>query len=254
MTLQARLTLWSMLVMASIVTIVTISDLIGEINGQFGNALERAQLISNIAANSIKREVGPGSDADLAKSILNRPNLQEELLDLALEAKIVDEIAVTDSRGIVVADSFPTSIGTRYPQNVPKLESLLKTQFVWEKLKVLSRGRPGYELATMWNQHGTARAGEPITIHVIVLPKLMQGSVTPILTHHAWVAILSVVGAVLAAFLFSTIAFQPLGKLGKMLDMVATGEYELQQISQPSSDEFAAVAFKVSMLGQKLHG
>ena len=58
----------------------------------------------------------------------------------------------------------------------------------------------------------------------------------------------------LGAFVFSTIAYRPLGQLGKMLDLVAVGDYEFQQVPPVSTDEFGAVASKVSLLGQQLKG
>jgi signal transduction histidine kinase len=64
----------------------------------------------------------------------------------------------------------------------------------------------------------------------------------------------------LAAFLFSNFALRPLGRLGRMVDLITSGEYESPiepakaAAGRESQDEFNIVASKVSMLGQQLRG
>src|SRR5439155_15230323 len=57
-------------------------------------------------------------------------------------------------------------------------------------------------------------------------------------------------------FLFSTVAFRPLGKIGHMLDLVARGEYEPEKLlpADTATDELSVMASKVSLLGQRLRG
>ncbi len=59
----------------------------------------------------------------------------------------------------------------------------------------------------------------------------------------------------LTTFLFSAFAFRPLGRLRRQLDLLASGEYEQEQISQkPSKDEVSIMSSKVSLLGERLRG
>jgi signal transduction histidine kinase len=71
------------------------------------------------------------------------------------------------------------------------------------------------------------------------------------------VALASVAGALCITLLFSFIAFRPLGRLGHMLDVVATGDYDpnaLAPVSRTGADEFGIMATKVNLLGQQLRG
>ena len=72
----------------------------------------------------------------------------------------------------------------------------------------------------------------------------------------ARVALLSVIGAVCLTFVFSALAFRPLGRLRHLLDQVARGEYDPEKlaVAQPAGDELAVMASKVSLLGQRLRG
>ena len=250
MTLQARLTLWSMLVMASIVTVVSISDLIGEINGQFVDALQQSKLILNYASSATNREIQRSHHGSIADAVRRSPTLPGYLFDIAMASQnLVDDIAVTDQNGIILADGYTAKAGRKLG-NYPDFQQLIEHGHPAEKWWMLSHGNPLYAVS---EDQVDPETGQKVTVHVLLLPTLISMTVDPILTHHAWIAILSVTFAVLCAFLFSTIAYRPLGKLGKMLDMVAGGDYELQQVVSPG-DEFGVVASKVTLLGQTLKG
>ncbi len=250
MTLQARLTLWSMLVMASIVTVVSISDLVGEINRQFENSLQQSLLILSYASSATNREIQqqPGKSGSLA--ITQSHSLSPQLFDIARASdNLVDDIAVTDENGIVLADSRPAAIGSKIGEH-PDFRQIVEHGSLAQKWWVLYHAQNPYTISADQQD----RAGGTVVVHVLLLPILIHNAIDPILTHHAWIAILLVAFAVLCAFLFSTIAYRPLGKVGKMLDMVASGEYELQQVNSANGDEFGVVASKVTMLGQALKG
>jgi hypothetical protein len=240
MTLQARLTLWSILAMATIVTVVSVSDLIGEIRGQVKATVDRGRFILSIASHAVSQ---PSSGA-------MGPLTEELIRDLIANSQSVAEIAITDKDNRVVVGSTVTPTGEVFP-NYPDFEALVAHQNWLKQLNVIASGSAPYQLTR------TLRAGNGelvAQVHVVILPEFIRDSVRPILKHHAWVAIISVVGAMLGAFIFSTIAFHPLGKVGKLLDMVASGEYELQQVAKSPADEFGIVASKVSLLGQALRG
>ena len=251
MTLQARLTLWSMLVMASIVTIVSISDLVGEINRQFANYLQESLLVLSYASTATNREIQRNRNLSSAEAVSRSSALPGYLFDIAMASEnLVDDIAVTNANGIVIAHSNPKKIGAEFG-NPPDFRNLVEHGHALDKWWMVYRARDAYTVSA---DQKDAATGAVVTVHVLLLPSLVHLAIEPILTHHSWIAILFVVFAVLCAFLFSTIAYRPLGKVGKMLDMVASGQYELQQIPSSSVDEFGAVASKVTMLGQALKG
>ncbi len=249
MTLQARLTLWSMLVMAAIVTFVSIVDLVGEVNRQFTDSLQQGKLILSYAGAVAERA------GDLENPVVNSSAeshvLPAELLDLAAASQsLVDDIVITDSNNRILADSYTPMVGQVFAPR-PDFRALVEKGTLPEKWRLLYGSNELFELS---ETHPGKAGALPLTTHVLLSPVLIRSVVEPILKQHAWITIFFVAFAVLAAFVFSTVAFTPIGKLGKMLDMVASGEYELQQVSSPSADEFGIVASKVNLLGQQLRG
>ncbi len=240
-----------MLVMASIGTLVSLSDLIGEINRQLDNSLRQSRLIVEYATTVVNREIRDQARAPVRAAHPDANVLSGELRDLTLASRgVVDEIAVVSPNGRILAESYPFTIGQQFGV-YPDFASVVEHGRWFDKWWVLYRSRERY---TVSEQKSGTGAPDSFRVYVILSPVLMRDTVRPILTDHAWIAILSVVFAVLGAFAFSTVAFHPLGKVGKMLDMVASGEYELQQVSPATADEFGIVASKVTLLGQQLKG
>jgi signal transduction histidine kinase len=73
------------------------------------------------------------------------------------------------------------------------------------------------------------------------------------------VALLSILGAIVVTVVFSSIAFRPLGQLGKMLDVLARGEFDQPEALPPPPprsplDELGLMATKVGLLGEQLRG
>ena len=254
MTLQARLTLWSMLVMAFIVAVVSISDLIGEINRQFDNSLQQSLLILSYASSATNREIQRSRHLGPVEAVSRSQALPGYLFDIAMASEnLIDDIAVTDRNGIILADSTTGKIGHKFGP-YPDFRNIVEHGRTAEKWWMLYRSHGSYTISA---EQKDPTSGAVVTVHVLLLSVLIQNTVDPILKHHAWIAVLSVMFAVLCAFLFSTIAYRPLGKVGRMLDMVASGQYELQQVtsSTPENpDELGVVASKVTMLGQALKG
>lgn len=252
MTLQARLTLWSMLVMAAIVVVVSISDMVGEVNRQFVDSLNQGKLILSYAVSATNREAQNAALNDYSASVAARSyQLSGQLLDLTASSKsLVDDIVITDGSGRILADSYPQTAGTNFVPR-PDFSAIVEHGSSRDKWRLLHQTNELYELST--DEPGKGVSGA-VTVHVLLSPVLINTVIHPILEEHAWVTIFFVAFAVMAAFGFSTIAFGPLGKVGRMLDLVASGEYELQQVSASSEDEFGAVASKVNLLGQQLKG
>lgn len=243
MTLQARLTLWSMLVMATIVTVVTVSDLVGEVRGEFRQTLERGNFVLNIASWVAAQPSPEGPAANLSE------NFVAELLS---NSSSIADIVVTDGEKRVIIGSNVNPPGTTFA-GYEDFGEIANSRDLRKELQIIaSQSTTPYQLSQ--TLHTAMEPRVTRNIHVVIVPQLIRSSIRPILVKHAWVAIISVVGSVLAAFIFSTVAFQPLGKVGAMLDMIATGEYELQHVASEPADEFGVVASKVNMLGQALRG
>jgi signal transduction histidine kinase len=70
----------------------------------------------------------------------------------------------------------------------------------------------------------------------------------------ATIALISVIAAICLTFLFSAVAFRPLGRLRRQLDLLARGEFEQGGADSKERDEFSIMASKVSLLGERLRG
>ena len=93
----------------------------------------------------------------------------------------------------------------------------------------------------------------------MVYPALIRSAVMPRLQKNVVVALLSILGAIMVTVVFSSIAFRPLGRLGKMLDVLARGEFDQPEALPPPPprsplDELGLMASKVSLLGEQLRG
>lgn len=261
MTLRARLTLWSMLAMASIVTVVSLTDLVQQFNRQFEYFLERSRLVAGLTPLMLSETINshPASDPN---AVLRSPEVGKLLFRMTLVSRTVDAIVVTDLDGNVVAESFVpdqafagnTAHAATSPQKYtprPDFAAFVRSAHWWRKYWVMNRASEAYELTQDTFDPRTQQ--RIATVHVLVLPRVIRNWTAPIMSDHAWVAIFFVAFAVLVAFVFSTIAFHPLSELGKMVDQIAGGS-DLQQIANTNTDEFGIVASKVSLLGRQLKG
>ena len=266
MKLQLRLTLWSVVVMALIVTSVSALDLSDEINRQFDVTLKRAVSIRRLVVSAVKRSYNPKLEP--AASVRNNAALTAEIHDLFSEYSLL-EIAVCDQHNLILASTDDTPVKRWAPDiNDKNFEALVTRGSVWQKLQVLLRNPAAYPTGSQAvdpyqgkyqvvdSLMGRDKKIPVLTVRVIIDPALIRKEIMPALTHQAEISIASILGAMLAALIFSTVAFRPLGKLGHMLDLLAQGEYELQQVteSSPSADQFGQVASKVSLLGDRLRG
>ncbi len=262
MSLRAQLTIWLVLAMALIVGTVGVFDLAQEINIQFDFTQERARNCTIRAEDAVNHAL----DRNPKASIQDPTSIQDALRsdrqlpsDLAkimtAEHSPVIEIAVCDSRGGILADTGPMSAGNYCPA-YPDFEPLVNGS-ISKKRQVLTgdltkqRYQVSLRLAALPKQNTVA------IVRAIVLPGLIKTEIAPTFLSHAKTSILLLIGSIVAAFAFSAVAFRPIGKLSKMLDSVAKGEFESPAALPPakkSADEFSIVASKVNLLGQQLRG
>ena len=256
MSLRVQLTFWSVLVMAVIVCAVSAVDLALEVRHQFDSTLERAKYFRAASVSAVKRTLNRERTREIKDVLEHDADLQDELIGIMATSKLsVLEIAVCDPDGIILADTEPARKKVPFT-NYPDFEPLVTKDSLIQKLKVLWGKSPGptrYQL-----EQGLALVGklEPaLYVRVVIYPQAIKQEIAPTILAHAEVSVLSLAGAIVAAFLFSAIAFRPIGKLGHMLDLLAAGEYVSQEPAPAArSDEFGVVASKVSLLGQQLRG
>jgi len=247
MRLQAKLTLGYVLLATLMVGLISAMDLVNDMEQHFDSTLARAELLRKVAARYVTETLNSQRAKPLEEA-LRDPVLTDSLIDLMANAHAILEIAVVDPESKdILADSLPAKVGE--PSDAYSDFRTLVQKRAWnDKLKALF-GSDNYQLEE--------RLGPPeIALRVVVAPALIRTEIEPALRQKAQVAIFSVIAAVAITFLFSALAFRPLGRLAEQLDLVARGEYEVDKIpsSKPAGDEVSVMASKVSLLGQRLRG
>lgn len=252
MSLRVQLTLWSVLVMAVIVGAVSAVDLAQEVSHQFDSTLERADYYMGAAINAVKNTVNRNPAIEIHVALQTDPDLSNQLLAAMSSSKSLLEIAVCDPRDMILID-IPGRAGATFPP-YPDFRPLVKGSLIQKMKVLLGDSQARYQLS-----QGLGAMNQPpaIYVKVVVFPQLIRKEIIRTIQSHAQVSILLLMGAIVVAFLFSAVAFRPIDKLGRMLDLLTSGEFENQETlpaPKSSADEFGVVASKVNLLGQQLRG
>jgi len=252
MNLQAKLTLWYVILAVVIVGSISGVDFANNIQQQFESTLSRADTLKLVAAKFVSKTLNSQRTKSL-RDALRDPVLQNDLLDL-LGKNAILEIAVVDPKtNEVLADSIPERLGEKAGP-YPDFRELVNRAPWYEKWQVLRES--DQQVYQLEQALGTPPNLTLLAVRVIILPALISRDVNPSLTQNAKIAVLSVIGAITITFLVSAIAFRPLGHLRRQLDLIARGEFEPEKppVQKPATDELSVIASKVSMLGQRLRG
>jgi signal transduction histidine kinase len=251
MSTQTRLTLSSVLVMTAIVAIISILDLGYQMDAQYEATLEHADLLTRMATGAVVDTLNNNRQQGVLQA-LRAPNLQRTLIDIMSASHALLEIAVCDKSNDILIDSDPKAQGKKYPGYadfrpiVKNANWLNKTKILWQPVS--------YQL----EQALGTKDNPQLYVRVVIYPPLIKAfDIMPTLKKSAGVALASLAGALCITLLFSIIAFRPLGRLGHMLDLVATGAYDpsaLAPVSRARADEFGIMATKVNLLGEQLRG
>jgi signal transduction histidine kinase len=252
MSLRVQLTLWSVLVMAAIVGAVSAVDMAQEVSHQFDSTLERADYYMAAAINAVKNTVNRNPAIAIHDALQTDSDLSNQLLAAMSNSKSLLEIAVCDPQGLILVD-IPGRPGIKFPP-YPDFRPLVKGSLVQKMKVLLGDTQAKYQLF-----QGLGPMNQPpvIYVRVVVYPRLIREEIMRTIQSHAQVSILLLAGAIVVAFVFSAVAFRPIDKLGHMLDLLTSGEFENQETlpaPKSSADEFGVVASKVNLLGQQLRG
>jgi signal transduction histidine kinase len=251
MTLRRKLTLGSMLLATLVVGLISAVDLANVMQLEFDATLKRADLLADIATDYVTQALNRRGTAPLREA-LQDPELARRLVSVMTASDAITEVAAVDPDWLVLADSHAGRVGLRSPPN-PDFRPLVTATNWYGKLRVLMRRDTGfYQLERKLGAAGVTL----LYVRVIIDPAFIRGHIIPTLRQNSYIALASVLGAVLLTFLFSAVAFRPLGQIGRMLDLVARGEYEPgpggTPPAKPATDELSIMASKVSLLGQRM--
>jgi signal transduction histidine kinase len=252
MSTQTRLTLSSVLVMTAIVAIVSILDLGYQMDAQYAATLEHAELLKRVASNAVVEALNNDRQHSW-RVALGTSNLERKLIDIMSASHALLEIAVCDDDNVILIDSDPKAQGKKFP-HYENFAPIVKNTNWLDKVRIL--GQPTYY--QLEQPLGSNPEKPELYVRVVIYPALIKAEdIMPTLKKSASVALASVAGALCITLLFSIIAFRPLGRLGHLLDLVATGDYDpdtLAPVFRTGADEFGIMASKVNLLGQQLRG
>jgi signal transduction histidine kinase len=259
MNLQAKLTLGNVVLGVLMVTVISAMDFANNVQQQFEATLGRAEVINPVATRFV-RDTRNSRPTVSMREALRDERLSKDLLDLVTDTPAIVEIAVVDPQtNEVLADSDPTRLG-QIAGPYPDFRELVRHAGSLAKVRIVLTGR-GPEYYQI--ERPLASGGQTVLqVRVIIAPALIRDDITPTLNRQARVAVGTVAGAICLTLLFSAIAFRPLGRLRRQLDLVTSGEYEPEKApASPSAkpaklptDELSVMASKVSLLGQRLRG
>jgi signal transduction histidine kinase len=247
MTLQAKLTLGTVLLATVIVAVISAVDLGNIMDVQFESALRQANRVADTVVSDVRDALNSHKQQPLPEA-LTSDRLAEQLKTEVTYSKEIFEVAIVDEHDEILADSIAERRGEK-SQRYGDLDPVVTKTGWYRKLQVL-RGRSA-------NYYQVERKLGPPTIfvRVVVEPAFIRKAITPDLELSARNAIVSVIGAICLTFLFSAFAFRPLARLRRQLDLLTSGEYGPENATRkPAGDEVSIMSSKVSLLGERLRG
>jgi hypothetical protein len=251
MSLKARLTISFVLLAVLLAGTISCVDLAGEINEQFAATLERAENLRTLASDLVTRFL----NRQLAKP-LDEAVRDEEVSTLLrgpmLASHAIVEIAVLSPDNVILADSIPDEIGkVLLPYN--DFRPVVMDNGWYGKWRVL-REKNYYQL----QQPLGPRNGPPtLFVRVVVAPALIRDAILPRLEKNALVALFSVLSAALVTMLVSAVAFRPLSRLRRQVELMTSGEENARQTGtdpKAGSDDLSVISSRVAQLGLQLRG
>uniref|UniRef100_Q01PT1 histidine kinase n=1 Tax=Solibacter usitatus (strain Ellin6076) TaxID=234267 RepID=Q01PT1_SOLUE len=252
MTLQAKLTLGSVLLATLIVSFISAVDLGNLMQLEFQGVYERADLVKDLSKDAVIDTLNRPRDVNLREA-LGDPELRQKLLNLLSSSKAIFSIdLVSVENNEIMASTLKSRVGSIAYPTPPDFAPLVKEKGWVEKMKVLFSQEPQYYMLQEPLGSGDVTI---FFVRVIIHPAFLREPLTETFLRHAKVAGLSIVLAVFLTFLFSMVAFRKLGRIGQMLDLAARGEFEpAPPDSKTATDELSVMASKVTLLGQRLRG
>ncbi|HTM51025.1 MAG TPA: ATP-binding protein [Bryobacteraceae bacterium] len=255
MTRRIRLTLISVCLVALLTGTISAYYLKTEIDKRFLSALQRAESMKNLAADSVARSLDRSPSVPIPDALASDEDLAGRLSKIMTFSDSLIEITICDSRNRVLLSTDPSRRrGDPFPRDYGDYRALATRAAILEKIRVLrDEGTPRfYQLSGALGPEGQS---PDLYVRVVILPGLLRSDILPELEKAGIVSLLSILGSILIALVFSNFAFRPLSNVSKMLDHLTRGQYESPESPRRSAereDEFGVMVSKVNLLGQQL--
>ena len=155
------------------------------------------------------------------------------------------EITISDASGTVLVSSDASQREKRVARR-PPIDSLVRAGF-FQQLRELYGPPQTYEFSLPF-QLGTAPFGD---IRVGLSSALIRDEISPGLMSAGYWALGSVLLSTLLAFVVSTIALAPIGRISAQLDRISAGQFDAEPVVE-RGDELGAVSTKIVGIGKQL--
>src|SRR4029077_20403662 len=114
MTLQAKLTLGSVVLASLMVGVVSAVDLANEMQRQFESTLERAKTLKVFATTVVSQSLNRKRTLPLREA-LRDPELQALLVSTMIASGAILEVAIVDPHNEILLDTYPARLGVTSP-------------------------------------------------------------------------------------------------------------------------------------------
>jgi signal transduction histidine kinase len=253
MTLRAKLTLGSVALATVLVTAISAVSFANLIELKFHDAFERTEFIKQQATDAVIEGLNRQRRVELSEAVHDAA-LNQKLKDVMASYKGVLDIMLVSAETNQVLTSVLGRMppgSAAYPEP-PEFGPLANGGWRRQSLALLQNELQTYKVDQALGPGGATS----IYVRVLTNLVLIHSALTPALERTILLAAICIAGTVLFTFLVSALAFRPLARIDRMLDLVARGEYEADKTApaEPGKDEFSVIASKVGLLGARLRG
>ena len=169
MTLQAKLTLGSVLLAALMVGGISAVDLGNAMQLEFDATLERARVLKTVASEYVRQALNRQRTVPL-RDALRDPELSDELVNVLTASQAILEVAVVSPGDEILADSLHDRVGETTPR-YPDFQVLVQEKTWFEKIRLLTSRRAQYY---QLEEALAASPNEPLLfVRVIIAPSLV---------------------------------------------------------------------------------
>jgi len=173
--------------------------------------------------------------------------LQSLMQSAVAYSPIIDYVALTNTRGMVLADDDPTLIGGRLTP-VPPLSQLLNAPLL-QQLRLIYGAPQVYEVVLPLE----IKHRRFCDVRVGVSTVFLGAQVTPHLRAALTLAGLVIILATLTAGLLSFRVLRPLEAISQSVDRIARGEFT-EPVKVRREDEWGVLSSKLNLLGEQIRG
>jgi signal transduction histidine kinase len=267
MSLKARLRIFIVALMASVVCALSALNLYSVTKASFADVLPPASMASQQVKIYIIQRVKTQMaqlrpvprDMDGLKRAWTRivaedPDLSPFLESTMASSRDFVEILVTGQDGRILAASSPPRIGAS-AEKLPDVAAW-EQKGPWAKLQEIFSRRQEYELTLPLGVQDQDPTQEPIfTIKVILSSVLLRDVVASQVPSIVVIFLVSLLLSILLAVIVSNLALRPLKTISQTIDRITRGEFgKPVPIADGAAKEFSAVQSKLNLLGQQFRG